>query len=63
VVNTKKFIGLKKSSAIGKAKLLRIIYRIIQEDDKKYSLITDSYKLNRVNFIIQEGKITSCILG
>src|SRR5438309_2004329 len=56
------FVGLTKKTAIAKAEDERRPWRIAREDGERF-LLTQDYNADRVNFEIDNGKVTSAKFG
>jgi len=56
------YIGLTKEAALTKAKALGVRARIVEEDGKSFP-VTKDYRPERVNFTINDGKVTKLHKG
>lgn len=53
----KDFLGLSESDAVSKAKKDGRAYRVIARDGKSFP-VTDDYSQHRLNFTVNDGKVT-----
>jgi len=56
------YVGLTKSAAIAKAKASDTPWRITREDDEQF-MVTQDYDPTRLNFEIDDGKVTTATYG
>ena len=56
------YVGLTKSEAIAKAKATDTPWRITREDDETF-MVTQDYNPVRINFEIDDGKVTKATNG
>ena len=54
--------GLSKSAAIAKAEAADVTWRITREDDESF-MVTLDYNPDRVNFEIDDGRVTTASFG
>ena len=56
------YVGLTKKAAIDKADANDVTWRILREDDEQFPATMD-YNPERINFEIDNGKVTKATLG
>lgn len=56
------FVGLSKDDAIAKAEDEDLTWRILREDDEEFPATMD-FRTDRVNFAIDDGKVTEANFG
>ena len=60
--SAKSYVGLTKKEAIAKAEASDTPWRITREDDESF-MVTQDFVENRVNFEIDDGKVTKATNG
>lgn len=58
----KDYIGLSKKEAFEKAKSEGFIFRVMKEDGVSF-FGTAEFRMDRLNFEVEKGKITDCYIG
>ena len=56
------FVGLTLEDAEAYCEKNKIVYRVIREDENRYAVTAD-YRINRINFQVDDGKVTSADYG
>ena len=56
------YVGLTKRAAIARADAAGVPWRVTREDDEEFA-VTQDYNPERVNFEIDDGRVTSATFG
>ena len=62
LIQTAQFIGLTEDHAITTAGKLAIVPRIVKRNQENF-MLTEDHRHDRINFTIENGKVTNAIIG